>query len=130
MRSIFIGVWLWSFALTLSSARYEPSLYAGQGLLENEFIKSPNGRYAFYVSGGQLKLFADSNVIWTSGTHGTAYSCTMRGDGDLVLNGHHRYYPGILWRSGTSGHGGAYLTVQDDGKAVIIDNNRAIWSVP
>jgi hypothetical protein len=126
MRSVLICVFF--LASTLSAARYEASLYAGEGLMHGEYLRSPNGRYSLQML-GNLQLTDRGNAIWTSG-NASSYTCTMQGDGDLILKGHPRHYPGIHWHSGTSGHGGAYLTVQDNGKAVIIYNNSVIWSVP
>ena len=34
------------------------------------------------------------------------------------------------WCSGTAGHPGSYLEVQDNGKVVIYDQATALWTVP
>jgi hypothetical protein len=50
----------------------------------------------------------------------------MQTDGNFVLYGHHT---NALWASGTSGHGGSALALQDDGNAVIYaPGSKAIWA--
>jgi hypothetical protein len=57
----------------------------------------------------------------------------MQGDGNLVLYRNRivgcRIIREAVWSSGTCGHPGAYLVVQNDGNVVIYDPyGRALWN--
>ena len=50
----------------------------------------------------------------------------MQGDGNLVV---YSSAGAPLWNSGTNGHAGASLVLDDGGTLEIIDQGAVIWSV-
>jgi hypothetical protein len=75
-----------------------------------------------------LVLYAP-NAIWASNTWNKGTDCTahMQTDGNFVIYTNHGTK--ALWQSGTWGHPGAYLDMQDDRNLVIYDRNRrALWA--
>jgi hypothetical protein len=104
-------------------------LYGGEQLLQNEFIKSPNGIYTLIMQGdGNLVLYKyGTTALWHTNTWGKPWitKCIMQTDGHLVLyDDSWNYY----WYSGTAGYNGAYLVMQDDGNLVIYQNGIARWA--
>ncbi|MFT3775282.1 MAG: hypothetical protein QM820_58790 [Minicystis sp.] len=88
-----------------------------------------------------LAMQADGNLVlyyqhddgrrearWATGsTFGLAVSqCVMQGDGNFVLYGHPASR--ALWSTGTWGHPGAFLIVQDDGNVVLYDGDKPLWA--
>ena len=88
------------------------------------------------LNGTELILQPDSNIclrnpaqaaLWCSGTAGKgAQRLDMQTDGNFVL---YTAQGGVLFKTDTEGHPGAYLVVQD-GSAAIYDGSTKIWSVP
>lgn len=84
----------------------------------------------------RLRFQTDGNLVGYWNATGQAYwspnlanrgvtHVTMQTDGNLVA------YAGnqVLWDTGTQGHPGAWLNVQDDGNLVVYDTaNRPLWS--
>jgi hypothetical protein len=77
---------------------------------------------------GNLCLYDDSgNAAWCSHTSpASPQQAIMQTDGNLCV-----YFADQgSWCSGTAGHPGSYLEVQDNGKVVIYDQATALWTVP
>jgi hypothetical protein len=96
-----------------------PSLDAGQVLLPEQSVTSPDGRFKLiYQRDGDLVLDGPDRVrVWSSGTEGeTAGRAVMEADGDFVVYD----ADGLeVWSAGTGGHPGAYVVVQNDGYVAV-----------
>lgn len=71
----------------------------------------------------------DKHVIWETDVWrwGTAIAkCVMQGDGNLVL---YSKSGKALWSTGTQGHPGAMLRIQDGGNIYVRDDNYYYWGV-
>lgn len=64
-------------------------LRAGEVLLENQTLTSPNGRYRFVLDAGGMKLFDGDKLIWTPLDQAADYprKLTMQRDDVLVFSG-------------------------------------------
>jgi len=101
------------------------TLLEGERLYHGEYICSDNGMYTFgLTSAGQLAIWTDSEVQWTTGTFGPSDFLAMQADGNLVA------YEGATapWASRTAGKAGATLTLEDNGRAVLRQGGTIIWS--
>jgi surface antigen len=96
-------------------------LQAGGQLGLNQYLLSPDARFALILQNdGNLVLYSGS-AIWQSGTAGSgATHLTMQMDGNLVL-----YTPSNtpVWQSFTGGTGHAHMVVQSDGNVVIYSDS-------
>jgi hypothetical protein len=97
-------------------------------LLEGEFICSSNERFRFGVVDGDLSLWDDTSLLWSSGLsyRSSGVYMYMQGDGNLVV----RDETGdALWRSRTAGYIGSSLSLDDNGTAVIRSpDGTLLWS--
>lgn len=112
-------IWTWSRGYIGSV------LDRGQTLPAGAILRSPNGRYRMIMQGdGNLVLYRDGSALWATSTSGAGTRAVMQSDGNLVV------YTGSVakWASTTDGFGGATLSVQDDGNAVIYHNGRGVWT--
>jgi RHS repeat-associated protein len=94
-------------------------LTSGQQLNRGEQLRSADGRFTFiHQTDGNVVLYGPSGFLWQAGTGGAATTrLLMQTDGNLVL------YNGStpVWQAGIGGQGDAssYLTIQNDGNAVV-----------
>ncbi len=106
------------------------TLNSGQKLISNnhEKLVSNNGFYELRMqTDGNLVLYRNNHPIWATDTHGQdVESCTMQGDGNLVLRLEVSDRP--IWASNTHGNPGSSLIVQDDGNVVIYNGSIPIWA--
>ena len=106
-------------------------LLGGQQLSLGQALTSPSGHVIFAMPGDHnLCLYSSPNASWCAPNvqDGAGTLVTMQTDGNLcayVSPG-----SGALWCSSTAGHPGAYLAVQENGKATIFDGVTVLWSVP
>jgi hypothetical protein len=100
---------------TLAASAVEV-MNAGDELLPNEYLESPNGDYALFVEpNGLLTVYGPTGPLWIRDDTENAVALVFQGDGNLVA-----YGAGAvpLWASGTSAPGGA-VVMQNDGNLVI-----------
>lgn len=105
----------------------------------DEIVSSAgNAKLSFQTDGNLVVYVRRSGVLptggasgdwvarWASNTNGKpAATCTMQGDGNLVI---YNAQGKPLWASNTSGHPGATLSVQDDENVVIYQGSTALWA--
>lgn len=111
--------------------KYPKSLLPGQHLTVGNCLESPNGRAMLKMQkDGNLVLYAVTTnaglyPLWYTGVNPGIVKAGMQTDGNLVLSGkdNHPY-----WNTGTAGHPGARLELQDDGNLVIYQGGTALWS--
>lgn len=105
----------------------------GSGIGGAQYITSPNGEFAFIVSGnGYAALYGgqQSKELWNTNTSGSISAASgglvLQSDGNLVLyNGNGN----VLWSTGTGGNSGDSLVVQNDGNVVLYSwSGKAMWS--
>ena len=100
----------------------------GFELSEGEFICSSNERFRFGVVDGDLSLWDDTSLLWSSGLsyRSSGVYMRMQEDGNLVV----RDETGdALWRSRTAGYIGSSLSLDDNGTAVILSpDGTVLWS--
>jgi hypothetical protein len=113
-----------------TQATDQSRLQAGGILLDGSALVSASGKYRLVLqSDGNLVLYWEGHPLWNSGTRNDAPDhLVMQTDGNLVM------YQGlqVLWSSGSGGgvrSNDYYLTVQNDGDAIIYSPARAqIWT--
>jgi len=97
-------------------------------LLEGQFICSSTERFRFGVVDGDLSLWDDDSLVWSSGLsyRSAGVYAHMQIDGNLVV----RNKDGdALWTSKTSENRGSSLRLDDGGLAKIISSNGGLlWS--
>lgn len=106
-------------------------LELGEVLTLGQALVSPNGRTKLrFDHDGNLILYRDGAVTWSSGTGGTgADRVVMQADGELALYGPLANGPQPVWRSNSGGFPGAALLVRDDGGVVVRRADTPIlWS--
>ena len=106
-------------------------LKAGEVLTPGQALVSPNGRTKLrFDPDGDLVLYRDGAVRWSSGTRGTgADRVIMQPDGELAVYGPLAYGPQPVWRSSSGGFPGAVLSVRDDGGVVVRrEDTPILWS--
>ncbi len=119
-----------------SSSATSDQLLADQSLKPDEAISSANGHYTLkYQSDGRLVLYRnrDRKELWdTKKTYPGAAICIMQSDGNLVIYdtlpspGTRQRY---VWLSGTAGHPGSRLVVQDNGDvAICTPDDTRVWT--
>jgi hypothetical protein len=106
-------------------------LYADEAIYPDSGVYSPNGQVVlWYQASGYLSLWVNGSMVWGAqhapGQNGGV--AIMQGDGNFVT-----YDPNWVpyWDSVTWENPGAYLAVQDDGRAVIYaPDGRELWAAP
>jgi hypothetical protein len=109
--------WTGTGGHTATTAFGSDTLPAGQTLLPQQYLRSPDKRYGLLLqSDGNLVLYGPGyHVLWSSGTSGSgATRLVMQTDGNLVL--YNVNTP--VWFTATGGSGPAHLTLQADGNLV------------
>lgn len=113
-----------NFDLPLAS-----TLFPGHQLDKGLAISSANGKVALVMQfDDNFCLYSSGNFLWCTETNGDGIpAAIMQTDGNLCLYPTNGNAPIC---SGTAGHPGAYLIVQDDGHVQIIDGGMVLWSRP
>ncbi|KAI8913492.1 hypothetical protein EDD86DRAFT_223489 [Gorgonomyces haynaldii] len=107
-----------------------PVKHAGQKLLIDQQIFSPNKQFRLLVQGdGNVVLYnAHGQPLWATGTHGKPgpFEFFMQLDGNLVLYGAGQ----PLWASNTFNKGQPpyHLQIQDDGNLVVYGGTGPLWA--
>ncbi len=90
-----------------------------------QYLCSSDGRYRFGLDpNGNLELRASEGVLW-SARISSGYQLWMQRDGNLVVNA---LSGAPLFSSRTAGSDGAFLSVEDDARAVLWRAGQVIWS--
>lgn len=101
------------------------TMLPGERLYAGNFLCSESGAYRFGVTeDGDLQLVSGETVLWSAGTC-CGDRLAMQRDGNLVV------YDGAgdaLFASDTAGQDGAFLRVEDSGRAVLIRDGAVLWS--
>ena len=113
-----------NFDLPLAS-----TLFPGHQLDKGRSISSPNGKVALVMRfDDNFCLYSSGNYLWCTQSVGDGIpAAIMQTDGNLCLYPTNGNAPIC---SGTAGHPGAYLIVQDDGHIQIIDGGTVLWTRP
>lgn len=107
------------------------TLMPGESLAGGQSLYSPNLRFQLIMQeDSNLCLYSAGNTPWCSQTYGQGiYQAIMQSDGNFCMYETAGQFLPIC--SGSAGHPGAYLTVQDSGHAQVIDTNGTVlWSKP
>lgn len=109
------------------------TLTPGESLAGGQSLYSPKLQYQLTLRGDSnlcLVAVGNANPLWCSQTQGTAiYQAIMQADGNFCMYENAQQMVPVC--SGSAGHPGARLTVQDSGHAqVIASNGTVLWSVP
>jgi|SRR5579859_6110165 len=115
----------WATSTDVPTFRNHPtrgnSLNVDEGLGIGDSLISTNGAFRLTLEiDGNLVEYNQStgSAVWTSNTAKSLGWCLiMQEDGNLVLYDAHK---APIWASGTSGHNGAGMTLEDDGGIMII----------
>ena len=100
-------------------------LASGASLARDQSIRSCNNRYVLiHQMDGNVVLYDNGRPLWRTDTVGATTSLLMQGDGNLVLyNG-----PIVVWASHTGGNPGAWVSLRDDGVAMMYATSGAtLW---
>jgi hypothetical protein len=133
----------YSIGASVVNAVYPPAtgdtMNPGEALAP--WITSANGLYTLvFQSDGNLVLYENgsTNALWASGTNISnggigpgSGPCIMQEDGDLVIYGTLPQPIGFgqVFSTGTGGHPGSRLVVQNDGNVVIYTpDGTALWA--
>jgi hypothetical protein len=103
-------------------------LNANEQLLQNQFLRSADGRFTLYMQGdGNLVVYFYNQALWASNTccDASIDRCIMQGDGNLVL---YDVNNSPRWSSGTWGFPGSLLVMQSDGNLVIYQGSTPRWA--
>lgn len=132
--------------LPLHGQQGSDRLLSGQALTPGQSLVSrPSGKYELAMQGdGNVVLYnrdpaARDHALWDTTTdHGRGHTCwgaraTMQADGNFVV---YNVAGKACWATGTNGHAGAALYLQDDGNLVMYSKGiapnaqgrGAIWS--
>ncbi|BFU93019.1 MAG: hypothetical protein NTAFB01_42060 [Nitrospira sp.] len=107
------------------------TLMPGESLAGGQSLYSPNLQFQLVMQGdSNLCLYSAGNNPWCSQTYGQGiYQAIMQSDGNFCMYETAGQFLPIC--SGSAGHPGARLTVQDSGHAQVLDTNGAVlWSKP
>ncbi|MDI3467217.1 MAG: hypothetical protein OJF50_006038 [Nitrospira sp.] len=107
------------------------TLAPGESLGGGQSLYSPNLQYQLILGGdSNLCLVSAGKTLWCSQTEGQGiYQAIMQSDGNFCMYETTGQFLPIC--SGSAGHPGARLTVQDSGHAQVLDPNGAVlWSKP
>jgi hypothetical protein len=121
---------------TKGNVQAMPSVYTGDAsktyvynrneALSYSNIIAKNGPFILKMTlSGNLKLYNNSSIIWSSNTSGNVGDyAVMQQDGNFVL--YNEDATKVLWSTGTSGNPGANLTISDQGFLNIQDSSGNI----
>lgn len=104
------------------------NLQPGQQLLQNELLRSQDGRFVLVMQGdGNLVIYYYNVPLWSSVTAGNSSinRAVMQGDGNFVLYDTNNV---PHWSTVTAGYNGSYIVLQNDGNLVIYQNGVPRWS--
>jgi len=107
------------------------TLTTGESLAAGQSLYSPNLQFKLVMQGdSNLCLYSAGNRLWCSQTQGQGiYQAIMQSDGNMCM--YETQGDVLPICSGSAGHPGARLTVQDSGHAQVVDVSGAVvWSVP
>ncbi len=107
------------------------TLTLGESLAGGQSLYSPNLQFQLILQGdSNLCLYSAGKTLWCSQTEGQGiYQAIMQSDGNFCMYETQGQFLSIC--SGTAGHPGARLTVQDSGHAQVVDATGAVlWSKP
>jgi len=118
-----------------SAAAYQfpilSTLTPGESLAGGQSLYSPNIQFQLILQGdSNLCLYSAGQALWCSQTAGQGiYQAIMQNDGNFCMYETAGQFLPIC--SGSAGHPGARLTVQDSGHAQVLDTSGTVlWSVP
>lgn len=104
-------------------------MYPNHTLRVGAIRRSANGRFQLQMqTDGNLVLYDTSTSPWSPRWATYAYGSNLRAqmqtDGNFVV-----YDPSNTprWYTGTNGHDGARLEVQNNGHLLVVENGNAIW---
>ncbi len=124
-----------AYGLTLRTAPSCGRLNPGNAVIAGSSLWSCNGRYRLSMgTNGWVSLYNSVGaVIWTRGvTSPTSFPhrFAMQTNGDLTLSVFRDpRAPALRWSSGTGGHPGALLLLQDNGNMIIISHQgQLLWA--
>lgn len=126
---LLAGVFAW---IAVRPVRADSTiLYANDVIHPDSGVYSPSGRVMlWYQGGGIVSLFVNGKSVWN--TQGAPNAdgglAILQADGNFVA-----YDSSMVpyWDTGTWGHGGAYLAVQDDGHIVVYSpEGSPLWYAP
>lgn len=122
-----------------SFARFGDNILApGEQLSNGQARFSSDGRFHFEMQNdGNIVLyeFATGRVVWALGSNdpnvtGLPQRVVMHNNGELILYVTRSGSEHPRWTSGTGGHPGAYLKIQDDGRLVMYQGQTPVLSIP
>jgi hypothetical protein len=94
---------------------------AGDLLVSGHEIKSPDGQYRLtYQADGNLVLYRGTTALWATMKFSAPGRATMQSDGNFVV---YDNAGRAVWASGTQGHAGAWLSIQNDGTLAIYEKD-------
>ena len=110
-------------------------LASGSELQPGGQLTSSNGLYRlqFQPSDGNVALYQLQNgqpvspALWSTGGHPGAQRLVMQTDGNLVV---YDASPNAPWSSGSTGHPGAILKLDNDGVLRVLSSDHEVWSRP
>jgi hypothetical protein len=101
------------------------TMLGGERKVVGEYLCSRNGRYRFGLdASGALELRDGKGVIWSSATC-CGDKLAMQRDGNLVV---YDLSSAPRFATNTRGNDGAFLSVEDDARAVLWLGSEVIWS--
>jgi D-alanyl-D-alanine carboxypeptidase-like protein len=105
--------------------QFPDQLKPNETLARGREMRSADGRHRLIMQNdGNLVVYGPNGVRWTPGASSTGDRLIMQ-DGNLVL---YNASGTFIWQSGTGGHPGAWLALQDDGNLVVYDaSGKALW---
>lgn len=108
----------------------QDSLLPNQSLQVNDVIVSSDGNFELVMQGdcNLVEYDRSGRALWASNTvRDASLQCyaIMQSDGNLVI---YDQYNRPQWTSNTSGHPGAYVTLQDDANLVVYLGRFPLWA--
>ncbi|MBX3476305.1 MAG: hypothetical protein KF910_01740 [Brevundimonas sp.] len=102
-------------------------LHPNEILVPTQRLVSQDGRFNFRLQvDGNIVLYFGTTPLWATNTvNGQGLYVKMEPTGNLVA---YASDGSVVWASGTAGHPGALLVIQDNGDAVIYDGSTPIWA--
>jgi hypothetical protein len=109
---------------------YHDQMPSSTAMLMYQYRDSCDGRFRFQLQGdNNLVLYGPRGAMWARGQNSGANKASMQGDGNFVLYRPNGSGETAVWASGTAGHNGAFLVVQNDGNVVIYTpGGTPVWA--